>query len=92
MIQASSQKAVDAISNVSTIIRQVNDISNAIASSVEQQTATANEIARSVTEAATGSNEVTNAIMDVSSVTKILRSKQQACKMRRMSWLYLLIS
>ena len=41
-----------------TIINQINDIQNTIASAVEEQTATTNEIARNVAEAATGSTEI----------------------------------
>ena len=54
-IQTGSQGAVEAIAEVGSIINQINDISNTIASSVEEQTATTNEISRNVGEAARGS-------------------------------------
>jgi methyl-accepting chemotaxis protein len=57
-IQAGSQGAVTAIGEVGTIINQINDISNTIASSVEEQTATTNEISRNVSQAARGSAEI----------------------------------
>jgi methyl-accepting chemotaxis protein len=57
-IQSGSQGAVSAIGEVGTIINQINDISNAIASSVEEQTATTNEISRNVSQAARGSAEI----------------------------------
>ncbi len=57
-IQDGSQGAVTAIGEVSTIINQINDISNTIASSVEEQTATTNEISRNVSQAARGSAEI----------------------------------
>ncbi len=57
-IQTGSQGAVAAIGEVGTIINQINDISNTIASSVEEQTATTNEISRNVSQAARGSAEI----------------------------------
>jgi methyl-accepting chemotaxis protein len=53
-IQTDTRAAVQAIAEVSSIINQINDISNTIASAVEEQTATTNEIGRNVNEAATG--------------------------------------
>jgi methyl-accepting chemotaxis protein len=70
MIQSSSHKTAEAIDEVSNIMGQVNDFSNAIASSVEQQTMAVNEITRSISDAAEGSNEVTHAIVDVATVTQ----------------------
>ena len=66
-IQAGSKGAVDAIGEVSTIINQINDISNTIASAVEEQTATTNEIGRNVGEAARGSGEIAENISGVAS-------------------------
>ena len=57
-IQADTKGAVEAIGRVGTIILQINDIQNTIASAVEEQTATTAEIARNVTQAATGSTEI----------------------------------
>jgi len=57
-IQNDTRGAVEAISQISQIINQINDISSTIASAVEEQTATTNEIARNVTEAAKGSAEI----------------------------------
>lgn len=57
-IQMGSQSAVTAIGEVGTIINQINDISNTIASSVEEQTATTNEISRNMSQAARGSLEI----------------------------------
>jgi len=53
-IQGDTKGAVKAIEEIGTIINQINDISNSIASAVEEQTVTTNEIGRSVTEAAKG--------------------------------------
>ena len=57
-IQSDTKGAVQAIGEISTIINQINDISNNIASAVEEQTVTTNEIGRNVGEAAKGTNEI----------------------------------
>ena len=64
-IQTDTRGAVEAIGQVGTIINQINDIQNTIASAVEEQTATTNEISRSVAEAAKGSSEITENIAKV---------------------------
>src|SRR5579864_5141662 len=57
-IQTDTKGAVQAIGEVSSIINQINDISNNIASAVEEQTVTTNEIGRNVGEAAKGTGEI----------------------------------
>ena len=57
-IQSDTKGAVTAIGEISSIINQINDISNNIASAVEEQTVTTNEIARNVGEAAKGTGEI----------------------------------
>jgi methyl-accepting chemotaxis protein len=64
-IQGDTQSAVEAISQISAIINQINDIQNTIASAVEEQTATTNEIGRNVAEAAKGSTEIAQNITGV---------------------------
>ena len=64
-IQGDTKSAVGAISQISEVIKQVNDISNTIATAVEQQNATTNEMARGVSEAARGSGEITSNIAGV---------------------------
>ncbi len=64
-IQGDTKNAVGAIGHISEVIKQVNDISNTIASAVEQQNATTNEMARNVGEAAKGSGEITRNIAGV---------------------------
>jgi len=64
-IQGDTQSAVGAISQISDVIKQVNDISNTIASAVEEQNATTNEMARNVTEAAKASSEISKNISGV---------------------------
>ena len=64
-IQTDTRGAVEAIGQISTIINQISDIQNTIASAVEEQTATTNEIGRNVAEAAKGSGEIAQNISSV---------------------------
>ena len=64
-IQTDTKAAVHAITNISGVIAQVNDISNTIATAVEEQNATTDEMARNVSEAAHGSGEITSNIAGV---------------------------
>ena len=64
-IQGDTKSAVGAIGQIGEVIKQVNDISNTIATAVEEQNATTNEMARNVTEAARGSSEITKNISGV---------------------------
>ncbi len=57
-IQGDTKGAVGAIAEITSVIAQVNDIANTIASAVEEQSATTNEISRNVAEAAHGSSQV----------------------------------
>ena len=69
-IQADTKGAVEAIGQIGSIINQINDIQNTIASAVEQQTATTGEISRNVTEAALGSNEIAHNVTAVAQAAK----------------------
>lgn len=69
-IQGDAGGAVAAIEEISTVIDQVNDISNSIASAVEEQTVTTNEISRSMVEAAKGVEDIAKNIIDVASAAK----------------------
>jgi methyl-accepting chemotaxis protein len=64
-IQGDTKSAVSAIGQIGEVIKQVNDISNTIATAVEEQNATTNEMARNVSEAARGSSEITKNIAGV---------------------------
>ncbi|MFH7030130.1 MAG: methyl-accepting chemotaxis protein [Heteroscytonema crispum UTEX LB 1556] len=57
-IQTDTKSAVTAISDITVIINQINDIQNTIASAVEEQTATTNEISRNVAQAAKGASDI----------------------------------
>jgi methyl-accepting chemotaxis protein len=69
-IQGDTKGAVEAIGQISSIIDQINDISNTIASAVEEQTATTNEIGRNVAEAAKGSSEIAQNITGVAQAAR----------------------
>jgi hypothetical protein len=64
-IQTSTSSAVDAIEQINTIINQISDFQNTIASAVEEQTVTTNETGRNVAEASRGSSEIANNILAV---------------------------
>ena len=61
-IQGDTKGAVEAIGQIGSVIVQINDIQNTIASAVEEQSATTNEISRNLAEAARGSAEITKNI------------------------------
>lgn len=69
-IQLDTKGAVKAIGEIGSVINQINDISNTIASAVEEQTATTNEIGRNLSEAAKGSTEIARNITGVASAAQ----------------------
>jgi methyl-accepting chemotaxis protein len=69
-IQTDTKGAVEAIAQITSVINQINDISNTIASAVEEQTATTNEIARNVGEAAKGSSQIAENVVAVATAAK----------------------
>ncbi len=69
-IQADSKGAVSAIAQISTVINQINDIQNTIASAVEEQSATTNEISRNLAEAAKGAIDITKNIGGVAEAAR----------------------
>ncbi len=64
-IQDDTRGAIQAITEITEVIHQINVISTTIAGAVEEQSATTNEIARNVSEAARGSVEITRNITSV---------------------------
>ncbi|MDH5457291.1 MAG: methyl-accepting chemotaxis protein [Nitrospinota bacterium] len=73
-IQAETGSAVEDIGKIASIINQINDIANTIASSVEEQTATTSEISRSVNEASIGTDNITS---NISGVAKAAQGTSQ---------------
>jgi methyl-accepting chemotaxis protein len=69
-IQSDTKGAVAAIGQIGSVIVQINDIQNTIASAVEEQSATTNEISRNLAEAAHGSTEITKNISGVAEAAR----------------------
>jgi len=69
-IQSDTRSAVEAIAQITNIIKEINDISNNIAAAVEEQTVTTNEISRNVTEAASGTGEIAHNIAGVATAAQ----------------------
>ena len=66
-IQNDTKRSVGAIQEIGSIIGQINDYQNTIATAVEQQAATTAEIARSAAEASRASEQISSSIESVSS-------------------------
>ncbi|MFZ0737698.1 MAG: methyl-accepting chemotaxis protein [Candidatus Acidiferrales bacterium] len=89
-IQMGTRSAVEAIARVSSIINQIQDISNTIATAVEEQHATTNEMARNVSEAAHLSEEISSNIGGVAQAAQSTsnganESRKAAEELARMS-------
>lgn len=69
-IQHDTTRSVDAITEITAIIKQINEFQNTIASAVEEQAATTSEIARSVNEASRGTSEITANMQSVASAAE----------------------
>ena len=65
-IQAATQAAVGAVSEIGDRIREVDEVANAIATAMEEQGAATQEIARNVAQTADASREVADKIQRVS--------------------------
>ncbi|GAB49007.1 methyl-accepting chemotaxis protein [Mobilicoccus pelagius] len=65
-IQVDTEAAVAAISQIGSIIAQINDTQATIASAVEEQTATTNEMGRNVSDASTGATQIAAYVGEVS--------------------------
>ncbi|GAB48381.1 methyl-accepting chemotaxis protein [Mobilicoccus pelagius] len=65
-IQVDTEAAVAAISEIGSIIAQINDTQATIASAVEEQTATTNEMGRNVSDASTGATQIAAYVGEVS--------------------------
>ncbi len=69
-IQGDTSGAVSAIGQISTVIGQISDIQNTIASAMEEQSATTNEIGRNLAEAAKGSTDISKNIGGVAEAAR----------------------
>ena len=71
VMQGTTEDAVNAITEIATIISEINEISTVIASAVEEQNAATQEIARNVQQAASGTQEVSSNIVGVSTAAEL---------------------
>ncbi len=69
-IQDGARTAVDGISEIGTVINELEALSSGIAAAMEQQGATTQEVARNITEAAAGTHSVSGSIVTVSKASK----------------------
>ncbi|WP_305789676.1 methyl-accepting chemotaxis protein [Symbioplanes lichenis] len=70
-IQTDTAGAVEAISEISTVIAHINDFQATIASAVEEQNATTEEMSRSVALAASGAGEIASNITGLADATRV---------------------
>jgi len=69
-IQTDTKGAVSAIEQIGSVIGQINDIQNTVASAVEEQSVTTNEITRNLTEAAKGGADISRSIAGVAEAAR----------------------
>ncbi len=69
-IQTDTKGAVSAIEQIGSVIGQINDIQNTVASAVEEQSVTTNEITRNLTEAAKGGADISHSIAGVADAAR----------------------
>ncbi len=69
-IQTDTTGAVTAIEQIGSVIGQINDIQNTVASAVEEQSVTTNEITRNLTEAAKGGADISRSIAGVAEAAR----------------------
>ncbi|MDM9384846.1 HAMP domain-containing methyl-accepting chemotaxis protein [Chlorogloeopsis sp. ULAP01] len=89
-IQTDTKSAIQAITQITDIINQINDLQSTIASAIEEQTATTNEIARNIAEAAKGTSDIAKNIGFValnaqSTTTGASNTSQAATELARMA-------
>ena len=89
-IQTDTKGAVEAIGQIGSVIVQISDIQNTIASAVEEQSATTNEISRNLSEAANGSNDINRNITGVADAARstaagALNTQKSAQALERMA-------
>jgi methyl-accepting chemotaxis protein len=67
-IQADTDRAIEAIGEIGSIIARINDFQVTIASAVEEQTASTQESSRTVSDVASRTSEIAATIADISDV------------------------
>jgi methyl-accepting chemotaxis protein len=73
-IQGETHRSVSAIQGISSIIEQINQLTNSVTSAVEQQTSATREIAQNVEQAAGGARTMNSSITTVASAAEESRN------------------
>jgi methyl-accepting chemotaxis protein len=89
-IQSDTKGAVSAIEQIGSVIDQINDIQNTVASAVEEQSVTTNEITRNLTEAAKGGVDISQSISGVAEAARqgassVVQTQKSAESLERMA-------
>src|SRR5271166_651029 len=89
-IQADTSGAVAAIGQIGSVIGQISDIQNNVASAVEEQSLTTNEITRNLAEAAKGGTAISKSIAAVAEAarcgaTGVVETQKSAEAVERMA-------
>jgi methyl-accepting chemotaxis protein len=89
-IQADTQAAVTAITEIAAIVKRISDLQTSVAGAVEEQAATTNEMGRNVSMAASATSGITGNLASIARAAKETnlgaRSSQQAAEgLQRMS-------
>lgn len=82
-VQSNTDITVDAISNITSIIKQLNESITIIANAIEEQSITIREISVNVTQISTGSTEISRTIDGIYTATK--ESSQNAVNMSNLA-------
>jgi methyl-accepting chemotaxis protein len=69
-IQGSTQLTVKSIGDISEVVKQVNELSRTIASSVDEQSITTKEIARNVAQSSTAAQTVARSVAESATATQ----------------------
>ena len=69
-IQSDTKGSISAIEQIGSVIGQINDIQNTVASAVEEQSVTTNEITRNLSEAAKGGADISQSIAGVAEAAR----------------------
>jgi methyl-accepting chemotaxis protein len=85
-IQTDTKGAVAAIEQIGSVIGQINDIQNTVASAVEEQSVTTNEITRNLTEAAKGGADISHSIAGVAEAARTPPAAQARPRSRPSHW------
>jgi methyl-accepting chemotaxis protein len=79
-LQSNSHAAAGQLSAISTIIRKINDLQNAIAGAVEEQSATSREITNNIHQASEGSQNIASGVVSLAQSSTTLAGEVEAVR------------